>query len=134
MPGGNQDWEPIRLSAKGFGHISQGLYRRPAGAIKELISNAFDADAEPVKIHTGFPPYTRHEIDRLKLTPEDELIKGGEYRLEDTVFEEAKKGVRIYTKYLRESFRKRMSDLSRFCNLKLRRSKRPYGSFADFMS
>jgi len=219
MPGINQNWEPIKLSAKVFGHISQGLYRTPAGAIKELISNAFDASAETVKIHTGFPrfesfscedngtgmsreeferlmkkgvgtsfkrldevqvaplhnrtvigrlgigilslaqictqfdlishhpgtkrafaatirfpPYTRQEIDRLKLTPENELIKGGEYRLEDTDFDEAKKGVRIYTKYLRESFRKRMSDLSRFCNLKLRRSKRPYESFADFMS
>lgn len=50
-------WEPIKLSAKVFGHISQGLYRTPAGAIKELISNAFDADAEHVKIHTDFPNF-----------------------------------------------------------------------------
>jgi hypothetical protein len=213
------EWKPIKLSAKVFGHISQGLYRTPAGAIKELISNAFDADAESVRIHTGFPrfdsfscedngngmsreeferlmkkgvgtsfkrledapatrlhnrtvigrlgigilslaqictqfdlishhavkkkafiatirfpPYTREEIDRLRFTPEDELIKGGEYRLEDTDFDENKKGVRIYTKYLRESFRKRMSDLTRYCNAKVHRSKRPYTSFDEFMT
>jgi len=218
MPG-DQDWKDIKLSAKVFGHISQGLYRTPAGAIKELISNAFDADAETVKIHTGFPrfesfscedsgngmspeeferlmekgvgtsfkrleetqltpihkrtiigrlgigilslaqvctqfdlishhlgtrkaftatirfpPYTRQDIDRLKLTAEDELIKGGEYRLKELDFDVAKKGVRIYTKYLRESFRKRMGDLTRYCNFQIRRSKRPYASFADFVN
>jgi hypothetical protein len=51
------DWKPILLSAKVFGHISQGLYRTPAGAIKELISNAFDADASLVRIHTDFPRF-----------------------------------------------------------------------------
>lgn len=51
-------WQPIKLSAKVFGHISQGLYRSPAGAIKELISNAFDADAAHVKIHTDFPKFS----------------------------------------------------------------------------
>src|SRR6266699_872048 len=50
-------WQPIYLSAKVFGHLSQGLYRTPAGAIKELISNSFDADAPLVRIHTGFPRF-----------------------------------------------------------------------------
>lgn len=211
------DWKPIKLTAKVFGHLSQGLYRTPAGAIKELISNAFDADAKTVKIHTGFPrfesfscedngvgisrtefrrlmergvgssfkrideaqitpichrrvigrlgigilslaqvctqfdlvshheqsgeaftaairfpPYTRQEIDRLKLTPEDEVIKGGEYRIEKLSFDPEKKGVRIYTRYLRESFRKRMGDLSRYLKLKHAKSKRPYDSFGEF--
>ena len=53
----NSGWTKIELSAKVFGHISQGLYRTPAGAIKELISNAYDAGAENVKIHTGFPAF-----------------------------------------------------------------------------
>jgi hypothetical protein len=77
MPSNNQRWKPIKLSAKVFGHISQGLYRTPAGAIKELISNAFDADSPIVKIHTGFPRFdffscedsgkglSREEFDRL---------------------------------------------------------------------
>jgi len=51
-------WEPIVLSAKVFGHISQGLYRTPAGAIKELVSNAYDAGSDYVKIHTGFPLFS----------------------------------------------------------------------------
>ena len=51
-------WKTLKLSAKVFGHISQGLYRTPAGAIKELISNAFDADARHVKIHTDFPKFS----------------------------------------------------------------------------
>ena len=211
------DWKPIKLTAKVFGHLSQGLYRTPAGAIKELISNAFDADATTVKIHTGFPrfesfscedngvgisraefkrlmergvgssfkrideaqitpihhrrvigrlgigilslaqvctqfdlishheesgeaftasirfpPYTRQEIDRLKMTPEDEIIKGGEYRISNLSFDLEKKGVRIYTKYLRESFRKRMGDLSRYLKRKHLKSKRPYNSFGEF--
>src|ERR1700720_2567987 len=50
-------WQPIYLSAKVFGHLSQGLYRTPAGAIKELISNSFDADAKLVRIHTSFPRF-----------------------------------------------------------------------------
>src|SRR5229473_3102502 len=52
-----ESWQPIYLSAKVFGHLSQGLYRTPAGAIKELISNSFDADAKLVRIHTGFPRF-----------------------------------------------------------------------------
>jgi hypothetical protein len=52
------EWKPIELSAKVFGHISQGLYRTPAGAIKELISNAYDAGADYLKIHTGFPIFS----------------------------------------------------------------------------
>ena len=50
-------WQPIYLSAKVFGHLAQGLYRTPAGAIKELVSNSFDADATLVRIHTGFPRF-----------------------------------------------------------------------------
>src|SRR6202021_3501995 len=52
-----EHWEPIVLSAKVFGHLAQGLYRTPAGAIKELVSNSFDADATLVRIHTGFPRF-----------------------------------------------------------------------------
>ena len=50
-------WKPVRLAAKVIGHISQGMYRTPAGAVKELISNAYDAGAGYVKIHTGFPRF-----------------------------------------------------------------------------
>ena len=57
MAGGATTWKAITLSARAFGHLSQGLYRTPAGAIKELISNSFDADSELVRIHTDFPRF-----------------------------------------------------------------------------
>jgi hypothetical protein len=50
-------WKPVKLAAKVIGHISQGMYRTPAGAVKELISNAYDAGASYAKIHTGFPRF-----------------------------------------------------------------------------
>jgi hypothetical protein len=52
------NWKPVTLAAKVIGHISQGMYRTPAGAIKELISNAYDAGASYAKIHTGFPRFS----------------------------------------------------------------------------
>ncbi len=50
-------WENIRVSSKILGHISAGIYRSPAGAIKELVSNAFDADATRVEITTNWPSF-----------------------------------------------------------------------------
>src|ERR1035437_11007851 len=52
-----ETWKPVKLAAKVIGHISQGMYRTPAGAVKELISNAYDAGASYAKIHTGFPRF-----------------------------------------------------------------------------
>jgi hypothetical protein len=52
-----ENWKPVELAAKVLGHISQGMYRTPAGAVKELISNAYDAGASYAKIHTGFPRF-----------------------------------------------------------------------------
>ncbi|MGA7218115.1 MAG: ATP-binding protein [Candidatus Sulfotelmatobacter sp.] len=52
-----ETWKPVKLAAKVIGHISQGMYRTPAGAVKELISNAYDAGATYAKIHTGFPRF-----------------------------------------------------------------------------
>lgn len=45
------------VSSKLLGHISEGLYRGPAGVIKELVSNAFDANAKTVWISTGRPTF-----------------------------------------------------------------------------
>lgn len=51
------DWQEIKVSSKILGHISAGIYRSPAGAIKELVSNAFDADATRVTITTNWPSF-----------------------------------------------------------------------------
>jgi hypothetical protein len=219
-----EPWQPIYMSAKVFGHLAQGLYRTPAGAIKELISNSFDADATLVRIHTGFPrfetlsceddgvgmsedefrrlmnkgigssykrsdtagptavhkrpligrlglgilslaqictrfeilshhketetafratiqfpPYTRQEMDkiakRLSGGDEDEKIFGGNYLLVKEQYDPAKNGVRVFTKYLRESFRKRMSTtLQRFANGKGFGVSGPYKTFLAYLS
>ena len=218
----NDNWQPIVLSAKVFGHISQGLYRTPAGAVKELISNSFDADATLVRIHTGFPrfetfscedngagisqsefhrlmnrgvgssykrvsdtgvtkkfqrpligrlglgilslaqicprfeilshheetrtafratiqfpPYTRQEMDkiakRLSMSGEDEQVHGGQYQIAVEEYDESKRGVRVFTKYLRESFRKRMRSLQNFANKKAFGSAAPYKSFNKYL-
>lgn len=218
-----QSWQPIYLSAKVFGHLSQGLYRTPAGAIKELISNSFDADSTLVRVHTGFPrfetlscedngtglsedefrrlmnrgigtsykrtasndvskihhrpligrlglgilslaqvctrfeilshhadsktafratiqfpPYTRQEMDkiakRITGTDQDEQILGGQYQLASETYDPAKNGVRVFTKYLRESFRKRMrTTLQRFANTETGRSVEPYKTFQAYL-
>ena len=44
----------MQVSVQIIKHISSGLYRSPASAIKELISNSFDADAHNVNIEFHF--------------------------------------------------------------------------------
>lgn len=51
------NWRKIKVSSKILGHISGGIYRNPADAIKELVSNAFDADATRVAITTNWPSF-----------------------------------------------------------------------------
>jgi hypothetical protein len=208
-------WQDIILSAKVFGHISQGLYRTPAGAIKELISNAYDADATIVRVHTGFPrfetfscqdngkgisssefaqlmqrgignsvkrlddaefsdiherpligrlglgilslaqictefeitshhrksrsafrvtirfpPYTREEMDSLSRT--SGKIKGGEYRLIEEKFDASLQGVRIFTRSLRQQFRKRMQS-SLILSADIVSERKPYATFDDYL-
>ena len=50
-------WQDIVVSNKILGHISSGVYRTPAGALKELVSNAFDAGATRVAITTNQPSF-----------------------------------------------------------------------------
>ncbi len=49
--------EPVNVAASIIADVSAGIYRSPAGALKELVSNAFDADAESVRISTGAPTF-----------------------------------------------------------------------------
>jgi hypothetical protein len=214
-----ETWQPIILSAKVFGHLSQGLYRTPAGAIKELISNSFDADAKLVRIHTDFPrfdsfscedngegmsreeflrlmnagignsykrnntrlftelyqrpvigrlglgilalaqicpqfelvshhresktayravikfpPYTREEMDKAARRKADGFVHGGQFQIADLKFDSEKRGVRIFTKYLRESFRKQMRNLSRFGNKAVLGKSGPYKTFDNYLN
>ncbi len=42
---------PINVSLRVIADLSQGLYRSPADALKELVSNAYDADSPKVEIN-----------------------------------------------------------------------------------
>jgi hypothetical protein len=46
---------PINVSKKILADVSSGIYRTPANALKEIVSNAFDADAHRVHISTNAP-------------------------------------------------------------------------------
>lgn len=46
---------PINVSKKILADISSGIYRTPANALKELVSNAFDASAHRIFISTNVP-------------------------------------------------------------------------------
>ncbi len=48
----------IVVSNSTLSHLSQGIYRSTAAALKELVSNAYDADATEVLISTNYPYYS----------------------------------------------------------------------------
>jgi len=62
----------IDVAASVIADISAGIYRSPAGALKELLSNAFDADARTVRISTNDPDFNTFTCsdDGSGLTPE----------------------------------------------------------------
>lgn len=217
----DKEWSDIKLSSKVFGHISQGLYRSPAGAIKELVSNAFDACATTVRINTNFPrfdmfsceddgtglskteflrlmnegvgnsykriegehlnvqcnrriigrlgigllslaqvctefdlishcgdaktgeafkvtllfpPYTREEIDKIKRRSKGGFFLGGQYKITNIDYDPTRRGVRVFTKYLRRMFVKRMRELERFGNFRTFKTPGPYRSFDEFIT
>ncbi len=51
------EWDNIVVNSKILGHISAGVYRSAGGALKELVSNAFDANATNVSITTNWPSF-----------------------------------------------------------------------------
>ena len=71
----------LRVSSKVLGHISEGLYRSPAGVFKELVSNAFDANARTVWISTGRPTFdvvsVKDDGDGMTLKKFEELVDRG---------------------------------------------------------
>jgi hypothetical protein len=48
---------PIKVNEKILLHIARGIYPSVADVIKELVHNAFDADAERVVISTDYPAF-----------------------------------------------------------------------------
>lgn len=47
----------VDVSAKIIADVSSGIYRTPANALKELISNSFDSDAKTTIVTTDYPDF-----------------------------------------------------------------------------
>jgi hypothetical protein len=71
----------IRVHERALAHLSRGLYRSPASALRELVSNAWDANATRVTIDTNHPKFFQLSIedDGDGFTGEEfaELMGGG---------------------------------------------------------
>ena len=71
----------IKVHEKALAHLTRGMYRSPASALRELVSNAWDADATCVRITTGAPGFFQLVVrdNGRGFTKEEfeELMKGG---------------------------------------------------------
>jgi hypothetical protein len=63
---------PLTTNERVLARITEGIYRQPASALRELISNAYDADAKQVVILTDAPRFSAIIVrdDGLGLSPE----------------------------------------------------------------
>ena len=64
--------EKLRTAQQVLARITEGIYRQPSSALRELISNAYDADAKRVIILTDAPRFAKVIVrdDGNGLTPE----------------------------------------------------------------
>lgn len=53
----------LRTDERVIARVTDGIYRQPASAIRELISNAYDADASRVVIRTDAPRFSRISVE-----------------------------------------------------------------------
>jgi len=62
---------PLKVTSGVLLHIGAGIYNSVAGALKELVSNSFDADATRVVISTGYPKFEQIRVvdNGLGMTP-----------------------------------------------------------------
>lgn len=51
--------EKLQVDDRVIARVTDGIYREPSSALRELISNAYDADATKVIIHTDAPRFER---------------------------------------------------------------------------
>ncbi len=64
--------EELKTSERVLSRITDGIYREPSSAIRELIANSYDADATKVIINTDAPRFETIRIsdDGIGFTPE----------------------------------------------------------------
>jgi hypothetical protein len=72
IPGDEPIATELRTSERVLARVTDGIYRRPGSALRELISNAYDADATRVVINTDRPRFERITIsdNGLGMTPD----------------------------------------------------------------
>ena len=49
----------LKTDERVFARITDGIYREPASALRELIANAYDADATEVQVVTDAPRFSK---------------------------------------------------------------------------
>ncbi|MDX1907451.1 MAG: ATP-binding protein [Bacteroidia bacterium] len=59
----NAAYTTLRTDERVIARITDGIYRQPSSALRELISNAYDADATKVVIKTDAPRFQRISIE-----------------------------------------------------------------------
>ncbi|MHB0856137.1 MAG: ATP-binding protein [Anaerolineae bacterium] len=71
----------IKVHEKALAHLSSGLYRSPASALRELVSNALDANATTVQISTNYPGFYTLAVedngDGFSREDFEEIMEGG---------------------------------------------------------
>lgn len=72
QPGDDPIPTELRTSDRVLARVTDGIYRRPGSALRELISNAYDADATRVAINTDRPRFQRVTVsdDGLGMSPD----------------------------------------------------------------
>lgn len=73
----------LQVSVQIIKHISRGLYRSAASALKELVSNSFDADAKEVLIRWNF---SHDSYGNLKLNSIEVEDDGNGMNLENLIY------------------------------------------------
>ena len=53
----------LKTDERVIARVTDGIYRQPASAIRELISNAYDADATRVVVKTDAPRFSRISVE-----------------------------------------------------------------------
>ena len=63
---------PLSTDERVLARITDGIYRQPASALRELISNAYDADSTEVVILTDAPRFSEITVrdNGIGLSPE----------------------------------------------------------------
>jgi hypothetical protein len=71
----------IKVHERALAHLSRGLYRSPASALRELVSNAWDANATEVNIDTNYPNFFQLSVqdngDGFSREEFERMMKGG---------------------------------------------------------